>query len=82
MSKKVRLFNLIVGIIIIGFMIVHIVSGSNNFPYIIIILYIISFLLQKMNFNENIKFLGLMLTILLFFLSLMTSLPYIFPFAP
>lgn len=82
MSKKLQLFNLIAGIIIIGAMIVHILSGSNNVPYIFIILYIISYLLQKINSNGNINFFGLMLTILLLFLSIMTSLPRIFPLAP
>lgn len=82
MSKKCLVFNLIAGIIIIGAMVVQLVSGSNKLPYLLIVLFILSFLLQKVNGNGNIKFFGLMLSILLLLLSIVISLPRIFPFAP
>ncbi|RFU62215.1 hypothetical protein [Bacillus sp. V59.32b] len=82
MSKKLHLFNLIAGIIIIGMMIQAIVSGSNNLPYVVILLYVLSYLLQKVNFKGITKFVGLTITILLLIWSLMFLLDFIFPFAP
>ncbi|PLR98472.1 hypothetical protein CVD19_05165 [Bacillus sp. T33-2] len=82
MSKNIQLFNLIAGLIIIGMMIQVILSGSNNLPYIVILFYILSYWLQKLNFKGITKFVGLTITFLLLIWSLLLMFDFIFPFSP
>ncbi|WP_226669669.1 hypothetical protein [Metabacillus litoralis] len=81
MGKKAHIFNVIAGIIIIGSAIDALLNGSNNLPYFFIFLFVVFYLLQFLH-NKSFRFFGLSLTALLLFVSIMTSLPRIFPFAP
>lgn len=82
MSEKMRAFNIIAGIIIVGSAIYRLLTGSNNVPYFYIIAFIVLFLLQALNFHKSIKKIGLILTILLLITTIMTMLPRILPFGP
>ncbi|WP_163100233.1 hypothetical protein [Peribacillus alkalitolerans] len=82
MSKNFHLFNIVAGIIIIGSMIQVIFSGSNMLPYLVIVLFFLSYWLQKVNFIRFTRFLGVAITVLLLLFSLLPLLDFIFPFAP
>ena len=82
MSKTLHLFNIIAGIIILSSMIITLVSGSNNLPYAIILIYVLCYWLQKVNYKGITKFIGLIVNILLLIWSLFPLLDFIYPFAP
>ncbi|MCQ9285169.1 hypothetical protein NQ129_25720 [Priestia aryabhattai] len=73
--KQIHIFNVISGIIIIVSMILLIVVGSNNLPYILIALFIISYFMQVKNFGRIV---WIMITGLILILSLGTLLPHLF----
>ncbi|QSX23935.1 hypothetical protein [Priestia megaterium] len=73
--KQIHIFNVISGIIITVSMILLIVEGSNNLPYILIALFIISYFMQVKNFGRIV---WIMITGLILILSLGTLLPHLF----
>ncbi|WP_377520354.1 hypothetical protein [Priestia megaterium] len=73
--KKIHIFNIIAGIIIIVSMNLVILGGSNSLPYIVMALFIISYFMQVKNFGRVV---WIMITGLLVVLSLGTLLPYLF----
>lgn len=73
--KQIHVFNVISGTIIIVSMILLIVGGSNNLPYILIALFIISYFMQVKNFGRIV---WIMITGLILILSLGTLLPHLF----
>jgi hypothetical protein len=73
--KKIHIFNIIAGIIIIVSMNLVILGGSNSLPYIVIALFIISYFMQVKNFGRVV---WIMITGLLVVLSLGTLLPHLF----
>ncbi|MHA2960502.1 hypothetical protein [Priestia megaterium] len=73
--KKIHIFNIIAGIIIIISMNLVILGGSNSLPYIVMALFIIFYFMQVKNFGRVV---WIMITGLLVVLSLGTLLPYLF----
>ncbi|MGG0509324.1 hypothetical protein ABE078_17780 [Priestia megaterium] len=73
--KKIHIFNIITGIIIIVSMSLAITGGSNNIPYFLIIMFFISYFMQVRNI---IKSVWVMVTGLLVVWSLGSLLPYLF----
>jgi len=73
--KKIHIFNIIAGIIIIVSMNLVILGGSNSLPYIVMALFIISYFMQVKNFGRVV---WIMITGLLVVLSLGTLLPHLF----
>jgi hypothetical protein len=73
--KKIHIFNIIAGIIIIVSMNLVILGGSNSLPYIVMVLFIISYFMQVKNFGRVV---WIMITGLLVILSLGTLLPHLF----
>jgi hypothetical protein len=73
--KKIHIFNIIAGIIIIVSMNLVILGGSNSLPYIVMVLFIISYFMQVKNFGRVV---WIMITGLLVVLSLGTLLPHLF----
>jgi hypothetical protein len=73
--KKIHIFNIIAGIIIIVSMNLVILGGSNSLPYIVIALFILSYFMQVKNFGRVV---WIMITGLLVVLSLGTLLPHLF----
>jgi hypothetical protein len=73
--KKIHIFNIIAGIIIIVSMNLVILGGSNSLPYIVMAMFIISYFMQVKNFGRVV---WVMITGLLVVLSLGTLLPYLF----
>jgi hypothetical protein len=73
--KKIHIFNIVPGIIIIVSMSLTISGGSNSLPYIVMALFIISYFMQVKNFG---KVVWIMITGLLVVLSLGTLLPHLF----
>lgn len=73
--KKVHIFNIIAGIIIIVSMSLAIAGGSNNIPYFLIILLFISYFMQVRNIVKSV---WVMVTGLLVVWSLGSLLPYLF----
>lgn len=73
--KKIHIFNIIAGIIIIVSMNLVILGGSNSLPYIVMVLFIISYFMQVKNFGRVV---WIMITGLLDVLSLGTLLPHLF----
>ena len=82
MSKKLHVFNLIAGLIIIVSMVLAISTGSNNLPYAVILLYVLCYWLQKVNFKGITKFIGIIITILLLLWSLLLLSDFVYPLAP
>ncbi|MEK1833093.1 hypothetical protein AAAC51_41750 [Priestia megaterium] len=73
--KKIHIFNIIAGIIIIVSMNLVILGGSNSLPYIVMALFIVSYFMQVKNFGRVV---WIMITGLLVVLSLGTLLPHLF----
>ncbi|MED3881942.1 hypothetical protein [Priestia megaterium] len=73
--KKIHIFNIIAGIIIIVSMCLAIAGGSNNIPYFLIILFFISYFMQVRNIVKSV---WVMVTGLLVVWSLGSLLPYLF----
>ncbi len=73
--KKIHIFNIVAGIIIIISMSLVISEGSNNTPYFLIILFFISYFMQVRNI---VKIVWVMVTVLLVVWSLGSLLPYLF----
>jgi len=73
--KKIHIFNIIAGIIIIVSMSLAIAGGSNNIPYFLIILFFISYFMQVRNIVKSV---WVMVTGLLVVWSLGSLLPYLF----
>lgn len=73
--KKIHIFNIIAGIIIIISMSLVIAGGSNNIPFFLIILFFISYFMQAINIGKSV---WIMATGLLFVWSLGSLLPYLF----
>ena len=73
--KKIHIFNIIAGIIIIVSMNLVIFGGSNSLPYIVMALFIISYFMQVKNFGRIV---WIMITGLILILSLGTLLPHLF----
>jgi hypothetical protein len=73
--KKIHIFNIIAGIIIIVSMSLAIAGGSNNIPYFLIILLFISYFMQVRNIVKSV---WVMVTGLLVVWSLGSLLPYLF----
>ena len=82
MNQKLHLSNIIAGIIVITSMILALVSGSNNLPYAVILLFLLCYWLQMKNFMGITKIMGLIANVLLLIWSLPPLLDYVFPFAP
>ncbi|WP_416435374.1 hypothetical protein [Priestia megaterium] len=73
--KKIHVFNIIAGIIIIVSMSLAIAGGSNNIPYFLIVLFFISYFMQVRNIVKSV---WVMVTGLLVVWSLGSLLPYLF----
>ncbi len=73
--KKIHIFNIIAGMIIIVSMSLALAGGSNNIPYFLIIVFFISYFMQAMKIGKSV---WLMVTGLLVVWSLGSLLPYFF----
>ncbi|MGK3722535.1 hypothetical protein ACSLFS_26050 [Priestia megaterium] len=73
--KKIHIFNIMAGIIIIVSMGLVISEGSNNIPYFLIILFFISYFMQVRNIVKSV---WVMVIGLLVVWSLGSLLPYLF----
>ncbi|KOP77404.1 MULTISPECIES: hypothetical protein [Priestia] len=73
--KKIHIFNIMAGIIIIVSMVLVISEGSNNIPYFLIILFFISYFMQVRNIVKSV---WVMVIGLLVVWSLGSLLPYLF----
>ncbi|MGW9165910.1 hypothetical protein ACWGPZ_32025 [Priestia megaterium] len=73
--KKIHIFNIMAGIIIIVSMSLAIAGGSNKIPYFLIILFFISYFMQVRNIVKSV---WIMVTGLLVVWSLGSLLPYLF----
>ncbi|MGF9893516.1 hypothetical protein ABEX78_33385 [Priestia megaterium] len=73
--KKIHIFNIIAGIIIIVSMSLVIAGGSNSLPYFLIALFFISYLMQIKNF---VRIAWVMVTSILLIWSLGSLLPHFF----
>ena len=73
--KKIHIFNIMAGIIIIVSMVLVISEGSNNIPYFLIILFFISYFMQVRNIVKSV---WVMVIGLLVVWSLGSLLPHLF----